>query len=231
MKKLTGLFTVFAIAAVLSMAGCSTGSSSTPGTIDTPDTPDTPVTPDLPVTHVVTFVAQGKTIDSQTVEDGQLVTKPSDPANGSYTFKDWYNGDSEYQFSAPVTSDLTLTAKWSKVTKITYVSTVTYTDFRSHTGSGWITLNFGDNSFEASGTEDGASRLVVSGTFSKSSSEIRLTILADTLYHDNVGKTSVYTIQGDTWTWSEGPKFWGFGNSKQYKTIVTATDITQEDVE
>ena len=46
---------------------------------------------------------------------GLTVPKPADPTRGGYTFDGWYQGDAKYDFSAPVTADITLTARWSKV--------------------------------------------------------------------------------------------------------------------
>ena len=49
-----------------------------------------------------------------TVEDGKTVAKPeTDPAKNGYDFGGWQNGEAEYDFSAAVTSDLALTAKWT----------------------------------------------------------------------------------------------------------------------
>lgn len=47
------------------------------------------------------------------VESGKTVAKPAeDPVKPGYTFKGWFNGDTSYEFTAAVTSNLTLTAKW-----------------------------------------------------------------------------------------------------------------------
>lgn len=46
---------------------------------------------------------------------GLTVPKPADPTRDGYTFDGWYQGDAKYDFSAPVTADITLTARWSKV--------------------------------------------------------------------------------------------------------------------
>ena len=57
-----------------------------------------------------------------TVEDGKTVAKPeTDPAKNGYDFGGWYSGDAEYDFSAAVKSDLTLTAKWTA-----HAYTITY---------------------------------------------------------------------------------------------------------
>lgn len=54
-------------------------------------------------------------IDTQYVYDSHLVTKPSpDPEQAGFEFVGWYTKDSpkEYDFSAPVTGNLDLYAKW-----------------------------------------------------------------------------------------------------------------------
>ena len=38
--------------------------------------------------------------------------KPDDPTRDGYKFMGWYNGDTKYDFTQPVTKDITLTAKW-----------------------------------------------------------------------------------------------------------------------
>ena len=65
----------------------------------------------------VTFDSQGGSdVAPQTVTPGGTATKPADPTRDGYTFDGWYS-DSElttaYDFTAAVTTDLTLHAKWS----------------------------------------------------------------------------------------------------------------------
>ncbi len=56
------------------------------------------------------------------MEDGKTVARPeTDPARNGYDFGGWYSGKDEYDFSAAVTADLTLTAKWTA-----HVYTITY---------------------------------------------------------------------------------------------------------
>lgn len=59
---------------------------------------------------------EGSKVDSQTTADGKLV-KPADPTRDGYTFGGWYTDEActqAYDFSTPVTADLTLYAKWTK---------------------------------------------------------------------------------------------------------------------
>ena len=70
-----------------------------------------------PVMHAVTFEVDGKVVDTVAVEDGKLVAEPADvPAKDGYTFDGWFAGEKEFDFSKPVTGDLKLVAKFSKVT-------------------------------------------------------------------------------------------------------------------
>ena len=68
--------------------------------------------------HTVTFnTGEGSVVDSQVVADGAKATKPADPTRDGYVFAGWYaDADlkSPYDFSASVTKDLTLYAKWVK---------------------------------------------------------------------------------------------------------------------
>lgn len=50
------------------------------------------------------------------IDGGSAVGKPEDPARTGYSFVYWYSADpaTEYNFSSPVTADLTLYAKWEE---------------------------------------------------------------------------------------------------------------------
>ena len=71
--------------------------------------------------YTVTFDANGKDAaipDSQRVKEGKTATEPSTkPQCKGYTFGGWYTDEActqAYDFSTPVTADLTLFAKWTK---------------------------------------------------------------------------------------------------------------------
>ena len=74
---------------------------------------DAPVTE--VVTHTVTFVVDENTSYSVTVIDGQPVAQPFAPYVEGMTFTGWNNGDVAYDFAAPVTADLELTAQFETV--------------------------------------------------------------------------------------------------------------------
>ena len=79
---------------------------------------NTPVIADITLTakYEVTkyTVSFSDDVESQEVEHGKTAVKPADPKKEGYTFVGWFNGDKEYDFSTPVTSDLELTAKFEK---------------------------------------------------------------------------------------------------------------------
>lgn len=59
----------------------------------------------------------GSEVAPQGVEPGGLVVEPQDPTKDGYTFAGWYSDETlttEYDFSTPVTSDLTLYADWDE---------------------------------------------------------------------------------------------------------------------
>ncbi|MBR6676450.1 MAG: InlB B-repeat-containing protein, partial [Clostridia bacterium] len=65
------------------------------------------------VTHTVTFKVDTNTVATKTVEDGKTVTAPTAPTQSGKTFLGWYTeGGQKYDFSKPVTGDITLIAKF-----------------------------------------------------------------------------------------------------------------------
>ena len=71
-----------------------------------------------PTKYTITFDSG---VESITVEEGAAATKPTDPEKTGYSFGGWFNGDAEYAWTQPVTSNLSLTAKWTAT-----VYTITY---------------------------------------------------------------------------------------------------------
>ena len=90
-----------------------------PGTITPTDPGTTPSEPEKK-TYTVTFNSDGgSSVDAIPVEEGKTVSEPKAPTREGYTFEGWYLGETKYDFSKPVTGDITLTAKWNEV-KPTY---------------------------------------------------------------------------------------------------------------
>lgn len=66
----------------------------------------------------VTFDSKGgSSIARQTIATGSKAAAPrKNPAKKGYLFAGWYNGNTKYNFNNAVTGNLTLTAKWTRVT-------------------------------------------------------------------------------------------------------------------
>ncbi len=66
--------------------------------------------------YTVSFDSNGGyDIPSVTVLKGESVTKPEDPSMEGMEFCGWYLNDTPYDFTLPVTSNITLVAKWEHV--------------------------------------------------------------------------------------------------------------------
>ncbi len=71
-------------------------------------------------TYTVTFDSMGGSkVSSQKVISGAKATRPKKPQRGKYIFDGWYttkNGKTKYNFGKAVTGNITVYAKWKKVT-------------------------------------------------------------------------------------------------------------------
>lgn len=64
----------------------------------------------------VTFDSNGGTsVSSVVVTKDETVSEPTNPTKDGYTFDGWYLDGEKYDFSTPVTKDITLKAQWTKV--------------------------------------------------------------------------------------------------------------------
>lgn len=74
-------------------------------------------------THTVTFDSSGGTsVQTQYVPVGSTALKPPTPEKSAMVnFIGWYLGGTEWDFSTPVTSDMTLYARWQNMHKIIFV--------------------------------------------------------------------------------------------------------------
>ncbi len=67
--------------------------------------------------YTVTFNTNtGSSKTTQKVMAGKKAVEPKQPTRKGYTFAGWYQGKTKYNFSKGVTADITLQAKWKKVT-------------------------------------------------------------------------------------------------------------------
>ncbi len=67
----------------------------------------------------------GQPIEAAAVTAGEALTRPDDPSEENYRFGGWYTDpdfSDTYDFDTPVTEDLTLIARWQKMTENWYLS-------------------------------------------------------------------------------------------------------------
>ncbi|WEV69495.1 InlB B-repeat-containing protein [Bifidobacterium sp. ESL0775] len=71
------------------------------------------------IMHTVTFnPANGSAATSVPVGDGDPVSSPTDPTRTHYSFDYWTaDGSTSYVFTTPVTHNITLTAKWTRIVR------------------------------------------------------------------------------------------------------------------
>ena len=73
-------------------------------------------------TATVTFNTNGgSTIPSEQVVIGQKISAPSTPSKAGYVFDDWYLNGKPFDFSRPITEDITLVAGWETYEVIDYI--------------------------------------------------------------------------------------------------------------
>ncbi|MDR0461386.1 MAG: InlB B-repeat-containing protein [Nitrososphaerota archaeon] len=71
-------------------------------------------------THTITFDTQGGSeISKQTIEHGNLLSEPTAPTRSGYTFTGWFYGENLFNFNTRITTDITLTANWTKNDDVT----------------------------------------------------------------------------------------------------------------
>ena len=96
--------------------------------------------------YTVTFNSNGGTIiPNQTVNSGGTVTSPQDPTRDGHTFDNWYSDAGfavQYNFSSPVTGNITLFARWNA---IIYTITFNANNATSGTAPAAITANSGSS--------------------------------------------------------------------------------------
>ena len=99
----------------------------------------------------VTFDANGgSAIAPVVVASGQAVAKPADPTKAHNRFNEWQLSGSTYNFSTPVTANITLVANWTPLYTVTYAAnggSGTMTDANEYAAGDEVTLL--ENTFEA----------------------------------------------------------------------------------
>ncbi len=72
--------------------------------------------PGTVLTYTVKFDSNGGSeVASQTVEENDTLTEPTNPTRSGYTFAGWYLGETKFDFTTKITANITLVAKWTKV--------------------------------------------------------------------------------------------------------------------
>lgn len=93
-RKLTWILSVLMIAALCLALGACGG--------------------ETPVTYTVTFTGENVSVPVQTIREGGLAVEPKDPSREDYDFTGWFKEgeDQPFNFSTPITQNITLVAGW-----------------------------------------------------------------------------------------------------------------------
>ncbi len=68
--------------------------------------------------NVIIDTANGEEAITEQIVGGQLLSEPQEPSREGYTFAGWYCGDKKYNFSTPITADITITARWKSLPSV-----------------------------------------------------------------------------------------------------------------
>jgi formylglycine-generating enzyme required for sulfatase activity len=84
-----------------------------------------------PLTHTVTFDSGGGSpVTGQTVAEGKKVIRPPNPQKQGFDFDNWYSNPALtvlYNFDAPVSTGITLYAKWKLTIEMVWINPGTFT--------------------------------------------------------------------------------------------------------
>ena len=108
---------------------------------------------------VVNYQVDGADYATQILRSGMTALKPDEPAaEDGYVFAGWFGGNTPYDFTNPVTEDITLTAKWAKLVDKT-------ADFTAPDGgaAAIALLNSTKNGAEDSAWDNGTKTLTLKG--------------------------------------------------------------------
>lgn len=67
----------------------------------------------------------GNIVQPQYIVNGNTITKPTDPIKEGYRFLGWYYNDQLWDFTAPVTGEMTLIAKWGDLDLVNIIDVTT----------------------------------------------------------------------------------------------------------
>ena len=84
--------------------------------------------------YTVTFYVDGSIYEVQTVKENELFIM-NEPTKEGYYFAGWLNGEAEYIAPIPVTSNMTLVAKFVAIDKYSYVEYPNYIEITGYNGN------------------------------------------------------------------------------------------------
>lgn len=91
--------------------------------------------------YTISFDSDGGShIDSQSIEEGKTATKPNNPIKTNFSFDGWYIENVLFDFSTPITADLTLKAKWKPLPDTTPPGKVE--NLSGNSGNGSVLLSW-----------------------------------------------------------------------------------------
>lgn len=224
MRKQSRLSILFLLVCLALFTGCENPGANGLATGINDPAPD--------ASHTISFDSNGgSAMPSQTVGAGDKASRPTDPTYAPHSFLCWNNGPELHDFSAPVASDITLTAKWTRTVtveeRVRYESSNSFrtiggnTDF---TEVGYVTLDVTAGTFEnywvrecRNGAPTDEDLVYASSAFSGTSTAIIFDIKASVMA-SYLGQRISYTVDGTSRTYAGSPVVQGFGNA-----LVTTT--------
>jgi len=96
------------------------------------------------VEYTVTFENEGETYATAKAEPNQTVSAPAEnptktaTPNAAYVFDGWYNGETKFDFATPITSDLTLTAKYTSFVPTTKIDLSNESVANTYLNNAWV---------------------------------------------------------------------------------------------
>lgn len=92
-------------------------------------------------TYVVTFNSDGGSlVDSQTVNVNETISYPEEPIKDGCVFLGWYYNNQEWDYNTPITSNITLVARWGIIVPERH-AVVFYTDTFVHYNTQFVEEN------------------------------------------------------------------------------------------
>ena len=87
--------------------------------------------------YTVKFVSEGVEVQSDEVEEGAVITAPTDPVKSGYTFDGWYDGETKFEAGTTASKNVTYTAKFTEISDPEQTITVG-TPFKGTENKGYV---------------------------------------------------------------------------------------------